>query len=164
MPMFLKRKVLDMEEYEINSETLAILPIGEEKSRIIEVSREIIVNVPPIKVIDDSCKFFGSSYEGRFSGTKTLIGISHKSPIIIEESRKIIFFPTSSPRLLKCAWISLNNIESYIKNNGNTIIRFNCGKTVEIELGYGVIDNQVLRATRLEAVLSKRIESYFKGI
>ena len=148
-----------MQKYEINSETLAILPYGQERSRIIENNNLIIINEPPIKIIDDSCKFFGSSYDGRFQGTKDLMGVSHKSPIIIEETRKIIFFPTTSPRLERCAWISLNNIDNYEKKGIDTIIKFNCGKELKIELSYGIVDNQVLRATRLQNILEKRIKN-----
>lgn len=148
-----------MKSYEINIDTLAILPYGESRSKIIEKEREIIVNDIPIKVIDDSCKFFGSSYDGRFKGTKSMLGISHKAPVIIEESRMIIFFPTTSPRLSRCAWISLNNLESYKRYHGDTIIKFNGGKIIKIELNYGIIDNQVLRATRLESVLVKRTQN-----
>ena len=148
-----------MEKYEINTETLAILSYGEERSRIIEKNNLIIINKPPIKVIDDSCKYFGSSYEGRFKGTKDLMGISHKSPIIVEETRRIIFFPTTSPRLDRCCWISLNNIDSYTKKGIDTIIKFSCGKELKIELSYGIIDNQILRATRLQSILEKRIKN-----
>ncbi len=147
-----------MNEYEINAQTLAIIPIGEEKSKVIEVNGDFIINASPIKIIDDSCKFFGSSYDGRFEGTKNLLGISHKAPIIVEETRKIIFFPTTSPRLDRCAWISLNNIDNYYEVLGGTIIKFNCGKKEKINLSYGIIDNQVLRATRLEVILEKRIK------
>ena len=79
-----------MDEYEINDDTLAILPIDDERSKIIEKDRTFIVNQPPIRIIDNSCQYFGSSYQGRFLGTKNLIGISHKAPIIIEESKEII--------------------------------------------------------------------------
>ena len=82
-----------MNSYEINSETQAIIPIGGDKSKIIESSRTLIVNQTPMKIIDRSCKYFGSSYQGRFIGTKNLIGVSHKAPIIIEETKEIIFFP-----------------------------------------------------------------------
>ena len=84
-----------MENYEINRNTLAILSCGKEKSKIIEDDKEFYVNLSPLKIIDNSCKYFGSSYDGRFNGTKSILGISHKSPIIIEESSRIIFFPTT---------------------------------------------------------------------
>lgn len=151
-----------MEKYEINKETLAIIPIEEEISKVIEEEKEFIINASVMKIIDDSCKFFGSSYDGRFEGTKTIMGISHKSPIIIEETRKIIFFPTTSPRINTCSWISLNNIKEYYKSNSNTVIVFSCGKKIKLQLSYPIVDNQVLRATRLEALLNKRIEEIEK--
>lgn len=151
-----------MNNYEINKETLAIIPIEEEISKVIEEEKEFIINASVMKIIDDSCKFFGSSYEGRFEGTKTIMGISHKSPIIIEETRKIIFFPTTSPRINTCSWISLNNIKEYYKSNSNTVIVFSCGKKIKLQLSYPIVDNQVLRATRLEALLNKRIEEIEK--
>lgn len=151
-----------MENYEINKETLAIIPIEEEVSKVIEEEKEFIVRASVMKIIDDSCKFFGSSYEGRFEGTKTIMGISHKSPIIIEETRKIIFFPTTSPRISTCSWISLNNIKDYYKCDDNTTILFNCGKKIKLHLSYPIIDNQILRATRLEALLNKRIKEIEK--
>lgn len=151
-----------MNNYEINSETLAIVAYDNSKSKIIEKEHEFIINEVPTKIISDSCKYFGSSYEGRFIGTKNMLGISHKAPIIIEESRQIIFFPTSSPRLSSCTWISLNNVEFYKKQGNGTIIYFSTGKTIRLDLAYGIIDNQVLRATRLAAILKKRVNQIQK--
>lgn len=153
-----------MNDYEINVQTLAIIPLKEGKSRVIEENNSYIVNKTPMKIIDNSCKFFGSSYEGRFSGTKTLTGITHKSPIIIEESRKMIFFPTKSPRLDSCIWISFNNILKYEQKENNSIIKFCCGKVLELDISYNIIDNQILRATRLESVLNKRMNELVKSI
>lgn len=149
-----------MNEYEINAQTLAIIPISEEKSKVVEEDDELIVNASVLKIIDDSCRFFGSSYEGRLKGTKCLINISHKSPIVVEESNNIIFFPTMSPRLSNCAWVSLKNIENYYKGEFDTIIEFTCGKIIRFDLSFGIIDNQILRATRLESVLSKRKKEF----
>lgn len=145
-----------MNNYEINSDTLAIIPIDNYKSKIIEKSKTFIVDTTPMKIIENSCEYFGSSYQGRFSGTKNLIGITHKAPIIIEESREIIFFPTNSPRLYECAWISLKNLQNYKRNNDNTVISFNNGHLLDLEISYGSLDNQVLRAARLESVLRLR--------
>ena len=109
-----------------------------------------------MKIIDSSCKYFGSSYQGRFIGTKNLIGVSHKAPIIIEETKEIIFFPTNSPRLDNCAWLSLKHLQNYKKSNNNSVITFNSGYLLNLDISYGSLDNQVLRATRLESVLRLR--------
>ncbi len=146
-----------MISYEINRDTLALIPISETKTRIIEKEREFIVNSPALKIIENSCEYFGSSYLGRHEGTKKLIGITHKAPIIIEETNKLIYFPTSSPRLCNCSWIGLNHIKNYKSCNGKTVISFNNNEILDLDISFGSFDNQVLRATKLESVLRKRI-------
>ncbi len=145
-----------MQNYEINADTLAIIPISDYKSRIIEKNNVLEIDMTPMKIIDNSCRYFGSSYKGRFYGTRDLIGVSHKSPIIVEESREIIFFPTNSPRLYECIWVSLKNINDYKRNTDSSTIIFNSGYNLEVDISYGSLDNQVLRAARLESVLRKR--------
>jgi competence protein ComK len=145
-----------MSTYEISSETLAIIPIDNCRSKVVEKDNTIIVNKTPMQIIEESCSFFGSSYFGRAKGTKKLIGVSHKAPIIIEESREIIFFPTSSPRLYECCWVALKNIEKYKKQESNALVLFNNGYILELNMSYGSLDNQVLRAARLESVLRAR--------
>ena len=113
-----------MMNYEICEDTLAILPFESGKARVIETHGELIVNKTPMEIIEDSCLYFGSTYDGRHTATKYLLGISYKSPIIIEESRNIIFFPTNSPRQQDCCWISLKNIIDYKRRHNNSIIYF----------------------------------------
>ncbi len=145
-----------MINYEINNDTLAILPINDYKSKVIESDTEYEVNMTPMQIIENSCKYFGSSYQGRFFGTKSMIGVTHKSPIIIEETKEIIFFPTNSPRLYECTWISLNNVNKHIKNEAKSVIEFNSGYLLNLDISYGSLDNQILRASRLESMLRKR--------
>ncbi len=150
-----------MEEYEINEETLAVIPIKSDKSKVYETDRVFIVNKSALKIMDDSCEFFGSSLEGRQKGTSKLIGVTHKAPVIIEESKEIIFFPTMSPRIDKCSWISLKNVEKIIKKNDKNYILFKNNTIIESDVSYGVMNNQILRATRLESVLRNRKLSNF---
>lgn len=145
-----------MKNYEISNETLAIIPITNYKSKVIEKEDEFEVEMTPMEIVENSCQFFGSSYQGRSSGTKKLIGVTHKSPIIIEETKEIIFFPTNSPRLYECCWISLNNLNNYKRNSKNSTIIFNTGYLLDLNISFGSLDNQILRAARLESVLRKR--------
>lgn len=147
-----------MNLYEINNETNALISIGEKKTKVIENDKIFTINESVMKIIEHSCSFFGSSYLGRHEGTKKLIGVSHKSPIIIEESNKIIYFPTTSPRLYNCSWLSLRHIKNYQRNNNNTLINFENGQQIEIDISFGSFDNQYLRATKLESILRKRMK------
>lgn len=146
-------------QYEINKNTLAIIPVDFQKSKILETNNEYLIEEKGFKIIEDSCKYFGSSYEGRFQGTKKLIGVTHKSPIIIEETSSMIFFPTVSSLRNDCMWFSLNNIKDYDHGSdlNKTLILFSNGEKMELDIPYGPFNNQMLRATRLKMVLLDRI-------
>ncbi len=142
-----------LDEYEINSSTLAIIPIDENTSHVYEEETEYVVNKNSNKLIDYNCKFYGSSYRGRCEGTKYLTGIKSKFPIIIEESRNIIFFPTSSYRSDDNSWIALNKIKKYKSDFYGTKILSENEKEIAVPFSYYSIDNQFTRATMLKAKL-----------
>lgn len=147
-----------MREYSINKNTLAVLPFGENKSIVYEKDDCFLVNTKPNKIMDDSCRYYGSSMEGRLKGTDNLIGISYKAPIIIEENSPLVFFPTSSPRLKGCAWVCLNNISKYYYDTigKKSVVKFLNDESISFSMSYNVLNNQVLKANRLEYVLRNR--------
>ena len=105
-----------MKEYEINSSTMAIVPLDDSNSMVYEEEENYVVKQSANSIIKKNCEFYGSSYQGRCVGTKALTGIKTKFPIIIEESRNIIFFPTTSARTQQATWIALNKIDKYKLN------------------------------------------------
>ena len=144
-------------DYEVNYDTQIILPIESTKSKIIEYDNEYVINHSVQEVLEHRREYFGSSYEGRKEGTKKMLGITHKSPIIIEESQKMIFFPTTSPERSDCIWINLEKIEKYYKiDNRKSAIVFKNGDKLEFDVSYGSLSNQILRATRLKFILDER--------
>lgn len=145
-----------LNEYEINSATLALIHKGDNCSKIIEENVIYYISKNINDIIDESCKYFGSSYIGRIEGTKKLLGISSKLPIIIEESREIIFFPTHSPRNKKCIWLNLNQLKHIVQKGKNAQIVFNNNKTINTDISYYSLENQYLRANLLKSVLQKR--------
>ena len=146
-------------EYEINYDTQILLPIGKEKAKIVEDDCEYRVDNSCLQVLEHSCEYFGSSLQGRKDGTKKLLGITHKAPIIVEESRKIIFFPTTSPDRNDCIWINLEKISRYYKSSQKkSIIEFKNGDIIEFDVSIGSLTNQILRASRLKYILEERIK------
>lgn len=143
--------------YEINDDTLAIIPINETKSKVLEKESDYIIDNNTYEILDYSCQYFGSTYEGRKGGSKNILGSGYKVPILIKEENFVIFFPTESPLLQSCIWLSLHNIERFEKgNNNSTNIYFTEGKKVKINVSFRTIENQILRSTRLESVLRNR--------
>ena len=148
-----------MISYEINRNTMALIPISDDQTKIIERDRIFIIEENIMEIIKNSCEYFGSSYLGRKEGTKKLTGITHKSPIIIEESNNMIYFPTESPRLNSCSWINCNKIKNYFNNNGKATIVFDNNRILDLNISYGVLDNQFLRSSKLESILRKRLNT-----
>ena len=83
-----------MKEYEINEDTLAVIPIDEKSTKIIEENREYVVAKNTYKIMDDSCQYFGSTYEGRKGGSKNILGTGYKVPILVKEENYVILFPS----------------------------------------------------------------------
>ena len=145
-----------MDKYEINKSTVALIPIENNCTKVIEEDSNFYVNMSPMNIIERSCEYFGSTYIGRSKGTKSLAGITHKSPIIIEESKNIIYFPTTSPRLKECTWLSLKHIKSYENKDGKSLVYFENGQVLMVDISYYSFDNQYLRASKLDSILNKR--------
>ena len=107
-----------------------------------------------------SCKYFGSSYNGRKEGSKSILGVEYKVPIVVEDSKNIIFFPTTSPHDNECIWLSLNHIKDYYRTDYNqTKVIFDNNKEIVIPISYRSIENQILRSARLESLLRNRKNS-----
>ncbi len=148
-----------MNEYEINDRTLAIIPYDNYKSIVYEGTESFILDKPVSKIMDLSCRYYGSTFDGRQKGTASLTGIRYKSPIIISEENNIIFFPTSSPRLKECSWISLNNISKYYDRDSKMAIEFMNKEVIELDISSNILRNQIFRASMLESAIRKRVSN-----
>ena len=145
--------------YEIDLSTVMLIGIDEFRTKIITLDSEFIINFDSKKIIDNSCKYFGSCLSDRVNMTKRLININSKSPIIIEDSRNIIFFPLKSVRDKCNIWISFNNLDKYVKHGDKTLFIFKNKKEIIIDFSYYIIDNQITRSLMLDYELKKRRES-----
>ena len=149
---------MNLDSYEINKDTCAVLNVNNEVSKVIEKQQEYFLPKTTYEVMEDSCAYYGSSYDGRLKGTKMILGSNYKLPVIIEETNDIIFFPTNGLGNDKCSWISLNQIEKYEPQGGYTKVTFSGGKSVILKISCSSFETQVLRSTRLLNLLHKRVE------
>ena len=149
---------MDLDSYEINKDTCAVLNINNEVSKIIENKNEYLLSKKCFEVMEDSCAYYGSTFEGRIKGTKMMLGSNYKLPIIIEETNDLIFFPTSGKESENCSWISLNQVEKYEEYKGYTKVTFYGGKSIILKMPCSSFELQILRASRLQILLSKRVD------
>ena len=145
-----------MKEYEINEETMAIIPINYYKTLVKEYDREYVVEKNAYEIMEDSCEYYGSTYKGRLTAAKKMLNSSYKLPIIIEESENIIFFPTKSSLLDDCCWINYNYIKKYEKLENRVKITFKNNEEINVDMSKLSLDNQISRSSMLELISRKR--------
>lgn len=144
-------------KYEFSKGTLAIVPNENESSLIYEDDDRYIIDQTPFKIMEESCKYFGSTYAGRKDSARSILGAEYKVPIIVEDSDNLIVFPTTSPQSTDCTWVSLKRIKSFVKiDSSNTKIIFDNGKEIIVPCSYRTIENQVSRASRLDLIMRSR--------
>ncbi|CAM4060462.1 competence protein ComK [Lederbergia lenta] len=156
-----------IQEYEINAHTMIIVPKGLTHSNVYELDEEYLTPSVPLEIVKKGCQYFGCSFEGRRSGTKELINISIKAPIIVDPHTPIYLLPTSSPLKPQCIWINPVHVISHEKNDSQSIfITFRNNKTYEVPISFASFDNQLSRAARLRIKYSdniKRMENQIKS-
>ncbi|GAB4073930.1 competence transcription factor ComK [Barrientosiimonas marina] len=149
--------------YEVTPLTMAIIreqsEDGSARSCILEEQDEFAAYHTPSKIIDNACKFFGSSLRGRQDGTRNISNITHKAPIAVDPASGMYFFPTASPTSAKCSWIAHSHINHVNQGPGKqTKIVFKNQKTLLLDVSLGSILNQVQRTAQYRYVLDNRIK------
>lgn len=156
-----KEKKKSVENYIINRFTMAVLPDSSNTcTEILEYEENLVVQKRTMEVIDQSCRYFGSSYNGRKDGTKDLMGVTHKPPIVIDPANTIYFFPTTSSTRPQCAWLSHGYVKDYYSEteHDNTVVTFTNGKQITLTMSVGSFENQLFRTAQLRTIISSRIE------
>ncbi|MEI3612853.1 competence protein ComK [Pseudogracilibacillus sp. SO30301A] len=149
--------------YEVTPLTMAVLSGKDDKGSrntvVLEEKKEYTVHTTPTKMIDEACKFFGSSLKGRLEGTKDISRITHKAPIAIDPSSGMYFFPTASPSNEECSWIAHSHVKD-IQSIGKTKteIIFKNGRRIIINVSYGSMMNQLQRTAQFRYSLDTRMK------
>ncbi len=144
-------------EYEINRGTLAIMPNENASSLVYEDDDRFLIHQTPFQIMEDSCKYFGSTYEGRKDSAKAILGAEYKVPVIVEDMDNLIVFPTTSPKADDCIWISLKRVKNFEKVDSiNTKVIFDNNKEIIVPVSYRTLENQISRASRLDFMMRKR--------
>ena len=116
--------------YEIDLSTLMLIGQEDGTTKIITKNDDFLVKDCSKNIIEHSCHYFGSSLMEKVKGTNRLVKMASKTPIIVEESRNILFFPLKSIREKNNIWVSFNNLDKYEKNNVSTVLTFKCNKSI----------------------------------
>lgn len=143
--------------YIINENTY-YLEQKEGKIIVNELSTNMNIDSISIKrILEDSCSFYGCSYQGRKNGSKTLLNENYKLPIILKENKMLIIFPLNSLRSNNNIWITYSNIKNYYKlSKSKVLVEFLNGYQKVFNVSYYIFHNQILKCSRLIVIYNVR--------
>ena len=144
-----------MKGYEINTGTMCLMQLKNGNTKVMERNKsyEVFSNIH--KIVDESCRSFGSSLSGRLAGTTKLTGIRYKAPVILSEELSIILLPTGSTRGEICHWLSLYSIKEYTDEAQGSVVELINGEKIHLKISKFVLQNQISKAIRLEHWLKR---------
>ena len=142
-------------DYKITTQTMAIFPFLEKDtiiSRILEVNRELFVSLSPQEILNLGCILYGSSYSGRKEASKHIADFQYKVPIIMDSSKGMYFFPTTSPSKDECIWISQSHVLNQEKQSKlGTLVTFVNGIKEVVPVSISSFKKQVEKTTYLRS-------------
>ncbi|BCU51944.1 competence protein ComK [Staphylococcus auricularis] len=105
-------------QYVIKQGDMALIP-SESVHDMFERTTVLKYNDTPLtvkertqKIIDRSCRFYGSTYAYKKEDTIRITGITSKPPLLFTPLFPTYFFPTHSDRKQENAWVNIHYIES----------------------------------------------------
>lgn len=142
-----------LSEYLITTSTIMVKSIDNNSSMIYDLAGEYVSKMNTNNIIESSCYFYGSSYDARLNWSKEILNTKIKLPVVIEESKNIIFFPTRSISNDDCIWLSYNNIVRIERNGNSSNVYFGDNRVYSIDVSYDILDRQMYNCLRLEKEL-----------
>ncbi|MFC7370350.1 competence protein ComK [Fictibacillus iocasae] len=151
-----------LKSYEIHSSTMALLPFqsegGKTMTEVMEEERTLFVEMSPIRIIIESCLFFGSTYEGQRDAVRQSMGYSSLAPIMINGQLGIFFFPVESPKNMTCIWLSQSHVQRIeAKETELSRVVFRNGAHILIPQSRYSLEMKLFRTAQYRFILSERV-------
>ncbi|MED3763084.1 competence protein ComK [Ureibacillus sp. FSL K6-8385] len=144
--------VKKVKSYYISPKTYTIEPIeyeGKTCSRVSEKSSVYIVEKKPYKIVDDTYRKLGSTYQAAIDFSKRFLGNRKKVPIVVPYQQLYSLIPVFSPHSLKNIWISQHAIHKIQQSKGKTIVILKNDDVIHLPIHYLSFMSQFGNATLL---------------
>jgi competence protein ComK len=135
----------------IDEKVCAIIPYyneyGELCSRVVKDDGDIKLKISPIRLLEESCITYGSTFRGRIEAIKYLMGFKKRIPLTVSCKKNIFAFPINSHLRKDEIWIFTNKVLKYREvKKSVTRITFRNFKEIDIEISFSSFDSQFNRS------------------
>lgn len=133
--------------------TMALFPhytnTGHLQCTVIGAFGENIVEKSPLTVLNESCEYYGSSFEGRLKSAQQILKRQKNLPIMVSITLEYCMIPLGSPLKKDTAWVSFRYIKQIDPKGANSIITFHNGVQLEVNISKDVLEMRLNKAARL---------------
>ncbi|MGX1901847.1 competence protein ComK [Thermolongibacillus altinsuensis] len=151
-----------LDEYVVIGETAALVPkyneVGKLCTTVYELYNTYFVEKSPKEIIQHSCRYYGSTYEGKVEAAKHILGIRQMVPVSVCEALRLYFFPTCSPDNESCIWFAqshIHQVQSFQKKKAKVILKNK--KEIIVDVQKGTIESKMYKTAMLFLILEQRL-------
>ncbi|MFT8390839.1 MAG: competence protein ComK [Sporolactobacillus sp.] len=158
----------EVDNYIIRQETIAILPTdscdGSLESIVLEENRQFRCRQKPLRIIEESCVYYGSTYMGRKKSARSM-GFKSMPPVCICSELSIFFIPLMAEAHRGCAWIAHAHVLNWQDvDKRSAKIEFSNRQTLAVKGNAASFGRKVMRAAQYRLTLHKRIANSPKSL
>ena len=140
-----------MEKYVINKNTMYLKKEG--NNLIIREDNKLLnINSNILKVLDNSCILYGSSYKGRRDYVNTMLNYKYKNPIYINDD--LIFFLIGNFRSNEFILINVDKVLVINKNINNIVIKLINDIEINIDISINSLYNLIIKCILLKNIIN----------
>ncbi|RYM05018.1 competence transcription factor (CTF) [Sporolactobacillus sp. THM7-7] len=153
-----------LEQYIIHPGTMALLPHDDENGNLwtfaLEEKQTRTVKKTPLRIVQESCAYFGSTYKGRKKGAVSM-GFKSMPPICICSELKIYFISLMSETHRECVWLAHSHIRQWEENDRSKVwVKLTNDKRISIPVAKHSFSNKVFRTAQYRYQLRERVNAF----
>lgn len=137
----------------ITESTMALIPnytnTGHLHCTMLGLFGEIRVAESPFYVLNESCVYYGSSFEGSLKSARRILKGQKNLPIMVSLPLEYCMIPLGSPMKKDTAWVAYQHIKQVNSNGPNSIITFHNQVKLEVNISKAVLEHRINIASRL---------------
>ncbi|MBS4190143.1 competence protein ComK [Bacillus sp. FJAT-49705] len=146
--------------YLINQETSLIKgehnEYGKLCSRVLEGRKTFLVDCSPIKLLDETLKFYGFNYKGAKTGAKSILRKNSMCPIVLNQALGICMFPINSPDKHDNIWFNPDHIVQTFPYGSKTDVKLSNGVIIRVNLKLSTFNNKLQIAHQYRRITHDR--------
>lgn len=149
-----RKYLLEIQKQErVTCLTMALIPqytnTGHLHCTVVGMFGENTVEENPLNVLNESCEYYGSSFDGRLKAAQQILEGKKNLPIMVSITLEYCMIPLASPMKKDTAWVSYRHIERIIPKGPNSIIIFSNHIKLEVNITKDVLEDRMNKAARL---------------